>query len=142
MNSDRPRNPRRAHRRSRDHRRSVRHWSGHDRHTAQPGSSVSQAPSQKPEASQPPTVKIGEKVTDDSYQFTGTKVTCGVRQVGDQYANEKAQGQFCMVRMRVKNVGKDPITFSDENQALLDTKGRQYSPDDAAWIYLDAAPSP
>jgi len=93
-----------------------------------------------PSGSQQPTVKIGAKVTDDSYQFTVTKVTCGVRQVGDQYSNEKPQGQFCLVRMRVKNVGKDPINFSDENQALLDTEGRQYSPDDDAWIYTDTDP--
>ena len=57
--------------------------------------------------------------------------------VGDSYLNEKAQGQFCLVSMRVKNVGKAPINFSDENQALLDTKGREYSPDDEAWIYMD-----
>jgi hypothetical protein len=35
------------------------------------------------------------------------------------------------------NVGKEPIHFSDENQALVDTKGKQYSPDDEAWIYMD-----
>jgi hypothetical protein len=39
--------------------------------------------------------------------------------------------------MRVKNVGKEPINYSEENQTLLDTKGREYSPDDEAWIYMD-----
>jgi hypothetical protein len=62
-----------------------------------------------------------------------------VKRVGSTYANEKAQGQFCLVKMRVKNVGKEPIHFSDENQALVDTKGREYSPDDEAWIYMDDA---
>ena len=42
--------------------------------------------------------------------------------------------------MRVKNVGNDAINFSDENQALVDTKGRNYSPDDEAWIHLDTDP--
>lgn len=41
--------------------------------------------------------------------------------------------------LRVKNVGKDPIHFSDENQALVDTEGKTYSPDDEAWIYMDDA---
>ena len=84
--------------------------------------------------------KIGDKVTDDDYQFTVTKIKCGVSRVGDQYSGEKAQGQFCLVSMRVKNVGNEAINFSDENQALVDTKGKKYSPDDAAWIYLDDGP--
>jgi hypothetical protein len=32
-----------------------------------------------------PTAKVGDKVTHDGYQFTVTKVRCGVRRVGDQY---------------------------------------------------------
>jgi hypothetical protein len=42
-----------------------------------------------------------------------------------------------MVKLRVKNVSDEPITFSDENQALIDTKGKTYSPDDEAWIDVD-----
>jgi Domain of unknown function (DUF4352) len=95
----------------------------------------------KSEAESKPTEPgIGDKVTDDDYQFTVTKVRCGVSRVGDQYSGEKAQGQYCIVSMRIKNVGKEPINFSDENQALIDTKGKNYSPDDAAWIYLDTDP--
>jgi len=103
--------------------------------------STDPTPSEKsepePEASQVPTVEIGEKVRDEGYQFTVTKVTCGVKRVGSSYLGEKAQGQFCLVNMRVKNISKEPINFSDENQALVDTKGREYSPDDEAWIYID-----
>ena len=101
---------------------------------------ASQAPkSQEPEpkASEPEMAGIGDKVRDGDYQFTVTKVRCGVSRVGDSYLNEKAQGQFCLVSMRVKNVGNDPINFSDENQTLVDTKGKNYSPDDEAWIYMD-----
>jgi len=111
---------------------------GEDEDTAAPaGSSTTAKPS--PSASEVPTAKIGDKVTDHSYEFTVTKISCGVRRVGDQYMGEKAQGQFCLVTMRIKNVGKDPITFSDQNQALVDTKGRTYSPDDEAWAYVDDA---
>jgi Domain of unknown function (DUF4352) len=39
--------------------------------------------------------------------------------------------------MRVKNVSDEPIHFSDENQALVDTKGKTYSPDDEAWLCID-----
>ena len=105
-----------------------------------PSSEGSTASELQSEDSQPPaekTYKIGEKATDDDYQFTVTKIKCGVSRVGDSYNNEKAQGQFCLVSMRIKNVGNDAINFSSENQALVDTKGKNYSPDDEAWIYLD-----
>jgi hypothetical protein len=106
--------------------------------TAQPTQSTKAATSKAPQ-SEPTqeTVNVGEKVRDGGYQFTATKVTCGVKRVGDQYMGEKAQGQFCMVKLRVKNVSKEPINFSSENQALVDTKGKTYSPDDEAWIYVD-----
>jgi hypothetical protein len=91
----------------------------------------------KPSASQPPTVQIGEKVRDDGYQFTVSKVTCGVKRVGDSYSNEKAQGQFCLVKLQVKNVSKEPINYSEENQALVDTERKTYSPDAEAWLYID-----
>ena len=98
---------------------------------------ASAAPESDYGVSQQPTVQLGEKVRSEDYEFTATKVTCGVKRVGDQYFDEKAQGQFCMVRLRVTNVGKQPIHFSDENQALVDTKGRIYSADAEAWIYVD-----
>jgi len=107
---------------------------------AQPTAGGSQAPSDKPtsDASKAvPTYKVGEKVTDDGYQFAVTSVSCGVRRVGDQSMGEDAAGQFCLVNLRVKNVSKDPMNFSSENQALVDSKGRTYSPDDEAWPYVE-----
>jgi Domain of unknown function (DUF4352)/Protein of unknown function (DUF2510) len=96
-------------------------------------------PEPDPEPTQE-TVKIGEKVRDDGYQFTVTRVKCGVSRVGDQYWGDKAQGQFCLVDLRVKNVSDDPIYYSEENQALVDTKGKTYSADDEAWIHVDSDP--
>jgi hypothetical protein len=90
----------------------------------------------KPEP-EPEMAGVGDKVRDDDYQFTVTKVRCGVSRVGSEWLGEKAQGQFCLVSMRVKNVGDAPINYSSENQTLVDRKGRDYSPDDEAWIYLD-----
>jgi Domain of unknown function (DUF4352) len=104
---------------------------------ASDGSTASESEDSQPPATK--TYKIGEKATDDDYQFTVTKIRCGVSRIGDSYSNEKAQGQFCLVSMRIKNVGNDAINFSDENQALIDTKGKNYSPDDGAWVYLDDA---
>jgi hypothetical protein len=101
------------------------------------------ASTDKPKPKPEPTTKtysIGQHATDGDYQFTVTKIKCDVSRVGDQYANEKAQGQFCLVSLKIKNVGNDAINFSSENQALIDTRGKTYSADDAAWIYLDTDP--
>lgn len=113
-------------------------FAGSGEDTATPAGSTAPT-SSKPSsnASEVPTAEIGDNITDDGYQFTVTKVKCGVRQVGDQYAGEKPQGQFCLVSLQIKNVSKDPITFASENQAMVDTKGNTYSPDDEAWVYVD-----
>lgn len=104
-------------------------------------SNGSQAPGEpKSNGNQPPgfiPYKIGEKATDDDYQFTVTKIECGVSRVGDSYPDEKVEGQFCLVSLQVKNVGNDPINYSSENQTLVDTEGKNYSPDDNAWIDSD-----
>jgi archaellum component FlaG (FlaF/FlaG flagellin family) len=113
---------------------------GDDTAAPPPSGEGSAASEPSPKASQPPaekTYKIGEKATDDDYQFTVTKIKCGVSQVGDSVSNEKAQGQFCLVSLRIKNVGNDAINFSDQNQTLIDTKGKNYSPDDEAWVYTE-----
>jgi hypothetical protein len=70
--------------------------------TTAPPADETTEPEREPEASQPETYEIGEKARDGGYQFTVTKVTCGVKRVGDQYLGEKAQGQFCMVKLRIK----------------------------------------
>lgn len=106
---------------------------------APPPGGGSAAASEKPSsnASEVPTCKVGDKVRNNGYQFTVIKLSCGVRRVGDASLCETAAGQFCLVSLRVKNISKDPITFSSEHKALVDTKGASYSPDDDAWLYVD-----
>jgi len=117
---------------------------GDDNEAAAPGSTPA-ASSKKPspKASEPPaeqTFKIGQPATDGDYRFTVVSAPkCGVKRVGDQYSGEKAQGQYCIVPVKVKNVGDAPITFSSENQQLVDNKGKSYSPSDEAWIYLSGS---
>jgi hypothetical protein len=88
------------------------------------------------------TARIGEKIRDDDYdyEFVVSKITCGISRVGSDYFGDKAQGQFCLVKLRVKNVGDEPILYSEENQALVDRKGKTYSADDEAWIHVDSDP--
>lgn len=82
---------------------------------------------------------LGDKVRDGKFEFTVTKVEKGIEEVGDQYLNQEAQGQFVLVHLTVKNIGDRAQTFYDSNQNLTDTKGRTFEADSTAGIYLDQA---
>ncbi|GAA3694450.1 DUF4352 domain-containing protein [Terrabacter ginsenosidimutans] len=84
----------------------------------------------------PATAKVGQKVRDGQFEFTVTKVQKGVKSVGDQYLNEKAQGQFVLVNVTVSNIGDAAQTLSDSSQKVRDAKGREFSSDTAAAIYV------
>jgi hypothetical protein len=75
-------------------------------------------------------------VRDGQFEFTVTKVQKGVKTVGDEYFNEKAQGQFVLVSVTVSNIGDSPQTLSDSSQKVRDAKGREFSTDTGAAIYL------
>jgi hypothetical protein len=48
--------------------------------------------------------------------------------VGDNpYLQEKAQGQFCAVRLAVSNIGDEPQSLFADNQYAFDGKGRKFS---------------
>lgn len=84
----------------------------------------------------PTTAKIGQKVRDGQLEFTVTKVQKGVKSVGDQYLNEKAQGQFVLVSVTVSNIGDQAQLLSDSSQKVRDAKGREFSSDTGAAIYV------
>lgn len=65
-------------------------------------------------------------------------VEAGVPSVGvNEYVTEKAQGQFVLVRMTVRNTGDRAQSFTTSAQKLVDAQDRQYSVDDMATITLD-----
>jgi hypothetical protein len=78
--------------------------------------------------------KIGDPVRDGKFEFTVTKVKCGVAKVGSDLINEKAQGQFCLVTVTVKNIGKEPQHFSDSNQKGYAADGTEFSTDSGAGL--------
>jgi hypothetical protein len=83
------------------------------------------------------TATIGQPVRDGKFEFVVQKIRCGVDKVGNQYLNEKAQGQFCLVTLTVRNIGNEPQTFSDFDQLAYDSKAREYKPDTEAGIYAN-----
>ncbi len=80
--------------------------------------------------------KIGETISYNTYDFTVNSVKCGVSTVGGEYFKETAQGQFCLVSLKVKNTGTKAQLFTSNEQKLLDAKGNEYSYSSEATVAL------
>lgn len=74
---------------------------------------------------------------DGKFEFTVTKLECGKTSVGDSILAVKAQGQFCIVSVTVKNIAKEAQTFDGSSQKAYDAKNTQYSDDSGAEIAIN-----
>ena len=75
---------------------------------------------------------IGTPVRDGKFEFTVTKVVRGQASVGEDFMAQKAQGAYTLVYLTVKNIGDEARAFSDDNQKVMDSTGRQFEADSAA----------
>jgi Domain of unknown function (DUF4352) len=80
---------------------------------------------------------IGDPVRDGKFEFTVTDVETGETRVGNQYLNQKAQGSFTLVTLKVENIGDEPQMFDDSNIEGIDSKDREVSSDSEAGIYAN-----
>ena len=95
-------------------------------------------PAAKPAAKPAPAgPKIGSKVRDGKFEFVVTGVKCGIKTVGNEYFNTKAQGEFCRVSMKISNIGDKAQSMFADNQLAFDAKKRQFSASSEASIYDD-----
>jgi hypothetical protein len=83
------------------------------------------------------TAKIGQAARDGKLEFTVQTVKCGVKKVGSGGLGKDAQGQFCLVTVKVSNIGKEAQTFSDSGQKGYAADGTEYSTDTTAAIYAN-----
>lgn len=81
--------------------------------------------------------KIGTTVRDGTFEFVVRSVQCGVGQIGPDYAGERAQGQFCLVSLTVKNIGDQAQTMTDDVQSGYGSDGAQYGTNPTAGIYAN-----
>lgn len=105
------------------------------------GAPAAQAPAGSPEPAaaedaKPKASAVGTPVRDGNFEFTVTKVQRGVASVGDKVLGEKAQGQFVLVHVTVANIGTESQLLTDSAQTLFDAKGRKFSADTTAAIYI------
>jgi hypothetical protein len=112
--------------------------------TAEPAASAaSQEDSAPPEKEAPPPEEpapdnpgIGTPVQSGDLSFTVTKVACGTKRVGTTDLGAKANGQYCLLSLSAENTGDEAATIIGSSQKLLDDKGRQFSADDEASLYV------
>ncbi|SCE99374.1 DUF4352 domain-containing protein [Micromonospora mirobrigensis] len=83
------------------------------------------------------TAKIGKPARDGKFEFTVKSAKCGVAKIGDSTLGAKAQGQFCLVTMTVKNIGKEAQMFDGSSQKAYAADGTEYSADGGAAIYAN-----
>jgi uncharacterized protein DUF4352 len=83
--------------------------------------------------------QMNKATVDGKFQFTATDLECGVDAVGPAEFGEKAQGEFCLISVTVKNVGKTAEVFSDMSQKAYNAKGVEYTADSGAatWANKD-----
>lgn len=92
---------------------------------------------QKKEKKPAPLPGIGTPVRSGDFSFTVHAVECGIDTVGDEYFGADAQGQFCLLEVSAENTGSDAVTLMGFDQKLLDAKGREFSNDTEAGIYIE-----
>ncbi|RQX00066.1 DUF4352 domain-containing protein [Micromonospora inaquosa] len=85
----------------------------------------------------PKTAKVGEPARDGKFEFTVKSSKCGVAKVGSVPLGQKAQGQFCLVTLNVKNIGKEAQMFDGSSQKAYAADGTEYSADTGAAIYAN-----
>lgn len=74
---------------------------------------------------------------DGNFEFVVKSVKCGITEVGGEYLNKKAQGQFCLATVTVTNIGNEARTFSSGNQQAY-IGDVQYEPDSSASFYANS----
>lgn len=84
-----------------------------------------------------PAAGVGTAARDGKFEFTVQKVQCGVPSVGSAAVGKKAQGQFCLVTVLVRNIGDKAQTFSDSSQKAFGADDVEYSADTAAGLYAN-----
>ncbi|MGC4805060.1 DUF4352 domain-containing protein [Micromonospora sp. DT233] len=83
------------------------------------------------------TTKVGQPARDGKFEFTVKSSKCGVAKVGTSMLGDKAQGQFCLITINVKNIGKEPQTLDGSSQKAFTADGTEYSSDSEAGLYAN-----
>ncbi|MFB9179568.1 serine/threonine-protein kinase [Dactylosporangium sucinum] len=84
-----------------------------------------------------PSPKRSPVAADGKLRFTVAGLSCGTTELGPWPVTKQSQGQFCLVELKVENVGSGSGRVWLGSQHLRDVDAREYSPDELSWIYFD-----
>jgi hypothetical protein len=93
------------------------------------------APAQptKPAEAAPAKPDLGVAKRDGKFEFIVSKVA-----YAQTIPNVRPQGQFVVVTLSVRNIGKEARTWADGSQYAYDAGGRKFSADSGAGLYVAA----
>lgn len=77
----------------------------------------------------------GATARDGGMAFTLTGMHCGDTDVGDWPVRRHAKGQFCLLDVKITNIGKHTGWVFMGSQRLVDSAGNEYPADEWAWVY-------
>ncbi len=66
-------------------------------------------------------------VRDGKFEFTVKSFECGEDKIGASFMAERAQGQFCIAKVKVSNIGDESQMFDGTSQYLYDQDGREFT---------------
>lgn len=77
---------------------------------------------------------LNTPVRDGKFEFVVTSVSCGHSSVGKGFIKREAKGQFCLVKLRVRNIGSENQGFTEFVQKAIGSDGVEYSSDSLAGV--------
>jgi hypothetical protein len=79
---------------------------------------------------------LNAAVRDGQFEFKVKNIDCGKTSIGTTDFGHKAQGEFCIAKVHVSNIGKEAKTLDGSSQEAFDAKGRKFTADTEAAIYM------
>lgn len=92
-----------------------------------------------PPPPEPAPIGLGGAVSDGRFEFVATELDCGETVLDDEFLDRSAQGEYCLVDVRVRNVGTEPQTLDAGSQRLYDAGGNEFRAEGAMDLFLDGA---
>jgi hypothetical protein len=74
---------------------------------------------------------------DGKLRFTVTELKCGAAKLGKEPIVKQAQGQFCLLTLKVENIGKNGARVWPGSQRLFDAANHEYKADDWSAVYYE-----
>ena len=71
------------------------------------------------------------------FELAATGLRCGVSQVGPDELEQRAAGEFCLVDVRIRNIGDRPELFDSGAQRAFGADGVAYAVAEQAVVFLN-----